>query len=218
MAETTYDVYRKNFQYDDWDDMYKVLYEYAQNLKLDIVVSIPRRETRPVETEEGKLFIKNFCCVDGGKDERCIIPSAYGFEVNSHQEDAMEPTGLLFTVYDGDGVAVAEFAKGCIFVLFELPHGDNSGLLIKLIMEDYLAFLRSEKEFDEVVNRRISRASFNNFSRLYNHELKQQRSIVTMNYRDIRKQLFKQLSREKVWLRNGSWQKTCWMSFLNHFC
>lgn len=158
--------------FEDWDEMEAVLKEFAKKLRVNIEVSIPHHTSEPVESRKGVLFIKNYCCAEGGRSDTYSIPSAYGFSLGSDQEDAMEPSKTLFTLYDEEGVAVAELAPGCIFVLFDLPHGGNSGQLIRSIMDDYSMFVESEEEFARVVSKRITEASFKNFSNIFDNQLK----------------------------------------------
>lgn len=124
-----------NMEY--WSEMKPVLQKYAFLLGVDIYASNPHGHSSTVETEEGKLYIRFWSYCKNGKMRKQSEEKRFGIYTDGGQEDCFsgEPTGL--PIFDDNGILAADVVGGTMFVLFDLPHGNNAEVFLEKIMERF---------------------------------------------------------------------------------
>lgn len=146
----------------NWEEIKPVLEEYARSLNLDISVSNPHGLVSPPQVREGSLFVRFWSTPQGkGREAQVFgLRRAYGVPLGGGQTDGIRPSDdAQFTITDPDGVPVAQVFGDTLYVLFDLPHGDNAGILMRLIMGDFAKIARKmtpaeRKAFEKEMNAR----------------------------------------------------------------
>lgn len=162
--------------------MEPMLQEYAELLDVDIDVANPHGDDTPIHFDPKRLFIRFWSVPKPNR--KATIDRAYGFNLEEGQRDAFKPAksddpDWAFDIVDPSGVIVAQVFGDTLYVLFDLPHGNNHAReLMEAIMVDYAKQSGKKITPEERERRRAERfaqlkaAAEDNFINLYEVALK----------------------------------------------
>lgn len=118
-----------------WGEIHRVLQEFAPRLKKRIIkVYNPHGRSSEAVDREDELSIRFWSCA--GTVVKTQFNRIFDISLDGGQSDGCLPSETGFVIDDTAGVAVAEVVGGTLYVLFDLPHGTNAGLLMRKILEE----------------------------------------------------------------------------------
>ena len=130
-----------------WPGIAEVLEKYAVQLGVNILSWNENVGVVEPDRADNSLTVV-FTAVPNGYDRRRVeMASAYGITLDERQRQALSPTeDLEHQISDGEGNIVAEVWDSTLYVLFNLPKGDNAAALMEYIMQDYARWFGSTPE------------------------------------------------------------------------
>ena len=129
-----------------------VLIKFAKEKNVDIVVSNPHGRVSEHVCELGVLHIRFWSCPDTENASSNSLDKIYGIDLESGQRDALNCSGQGVEIKDDDGVTVAEYLPGTLFILFDLPHGpDVKKLLTKILGSFSKIYTNSPEDYERTL-------------------------------------------------------------------
>lgn len=171
---------------------------FADTMDVDIFVkNVHGRGAEVPRTEAGKLFIRFWTTPNGAKENK--TEEAFGVRLKDGQRDGCRPSGNGIQIKDNEGVVAAEAHGGTLYVLFDLPHGENAGKLMRLIMAKFLTVSDSKKwaEIQRETEERIARESRDRYVQECSGRMKEYIDSTKAEIKDVRARL-KAVYREVV--------------------
>ena len=124
-----------------WDGMTPVMKSIYDIFGVKIIPSNPHGEPRTpvsVGSDSGFLYVHFYSSPI--KTSKVKMTNVYGYELSGGQCDAMKPSNTGIAIKDDSGTVVAEYLNENLYVLFDLPHGDeNVTEIFARIMTSYFA-------------------------------------------------------------------------------
>jgi len=139
-----------NANIENWNFMLPVLEEFADTMGLKIRVSNPHGYAHEPVIDDGKLYIWFWSIPDfDDKEEERYMDSAFGIKLTGSQRDGMAFSGVGNPILDENGMIVAEYLGNNLYVHFDLPHGRDTNILIRHIMEAFVVQYSADPKMKE---------------------------------------------------------------------
>jgi hypothetical protein len=121
-----------------FDKMEPVLLTYSKLLNKGIIVTNPHQVSEPPYIGPD-LWIKFWCTVPPTTNQQSY-PKVFNIDLEPGQRDGLAPTKNGLVIKDGKQI-IAEAHKDTLYVLFDLPHGENADKILDKIMNQYLLLM-----------------------------------------------------------------------------
>lgn len=154
-------VHRGRGNMEAWKGMLPVLEGFSKTIGRDVHVSNPHQQTSDPNQDKDVFHIRFWSAATGGHgwERGPGVKEFYGHKATGCQGMCSLPSGLLPTIKDPAGTAVAEIAEHTLYILFDLPHGsqERAALILEKILADTLAkmdtkeYKKAVKQFEKAV-------------------------------------------------------------------
>jgi len=129
-----------------------VLNKFAKDHDVDVTVSNPHGKASEHTCEPGVLHIRFWSCPDTGEASGNRLSKVYGINLDNGQPDALKYSGQGIEIKDDDGVTIAEYLPGTLFILFDLPHGPNVKKLLTRVLDSFSKiYTNSPEDFEKAL-------------------------------------------------------------------
>lgn len=170
-----------------WEVLEPVFKEYAKIFQKSILVQNPHgRASKMLDIVPTKLNVLFWSAPEDTSGVK--IRSAFGIAIAAGQMDGYQPVPDYPTLYDGDGIAVAQVVEpNILHILFDLPHieryrddaiPDTYATLLRNILELYREYLKNPDTDGE--NQRL----LSNIKRLLNGTTQNRRNQLARKIAD----------------------------------
>ena len=140
--KTSFTVHKSGDNLENWSVMEPILKKYTTLLQKDIHCSNPHGKTKSPITcsspQELHILFWSAPFEPGKEVAKTRRTDIFGIRLTNGQPDALLPKNKGLILYDRTHTPVAEYYENTLYILFDLPHGDNSDVLLDNILQEFL--------------------------------------------------------------------------------